>query len=291
MQQNFSFDFSQPQLAATPTERRRELSQYLTPLWVAEALVERHFGNLDRYDLVLEPSCGTGSFLHAIAGDVPAVGVEIDPELAAIARRDTGRPVIVDDFRTATLDFQPTVVIGNPPFSLALIDRFLQRSHELLPEGGRVGFILPAYALNAARRVSGYSERWSIAAEMIPRTIYPRLRESLVFALFSKDQRRVMVGLALFHEAASVQALPKRYREIIAGTRGSLWRAVCRHALERLGGAADLAEIYDEIEGNQPTTNRFWRDRVRAVLREYSDDFSVLATGRFALTNAAACAA
>src|SRR3546814_14682276 len=69
-----------------------------TPLYAAERLVERHFPDLGAKDLVLEPSCGIGAFLRAIPATTSAIGVEIDPERAAIARQRSGRPVIPGDF-------------------------------------------------------------------------------------------------------------------------------------------------------------------------------------------------
>lgn len=39
------------------------IGQYPTPLWMAEAMVERHFPQLDLADMVLEPTCGRGPFL------------------------------------------------------------------------------------------------------------------------------------------------------------------------------------------------------------------------------------
>ena len=127
------------------TEKQKaELSYYPTPLWVAHAIVERHFPHLDRSDMLLEPSCGGGRFLQAIPEHVPALGVELDPSLAEEARGITGRTIITGDFRTVPLSIKPTAIIGNPPFEVDLIEEMLERSHRLLPEGGRVGFLLPA---------------------------------------------------------------------------------------------------------------------------------------------------
>src|SRR3546814_19059336 len=41
-----------------------------------------------------------------------------------------------------------------------------------------------------------------------------------------------------------------------------IWRTVVEDALRRLGGEADLDRIYAEVEGRQPTGNRFWRDKI-----------------------------
>ena len=85
-------------------------SQWFTPEWAAQALVERYFPGLSSSDFVVEPSCGAGAFLKAIPDEVPVVGVEIAPELA---RQNTGRHVITGDFATATLPSSVTAAIEN----------------------------------------------------------------------------------------------------------------------------------------------------------------------------------
>lgn len=61
------------QLEPLPEQIKR-WSQYHTPEWVAQELVERYFSDLYSGDLVLEPACGTGAFLKALPPGVPAVG-------------------------------------------------------------------------------------------------------------------------------------------------------------------------------------------------------------------------
>ncbi|KVV07335.1 class I SAM-dependent methyltransferase [Burkholderia ubonensis] len=271
-------------------DRVRELGQYPTRVWVAEALVKRYFPNLDSGDLVVEPACGPGAFLGAIPVGVPAVGVELDATIAEIARRETGRRVVVGDFRTVRLDCRPSVILGNPPFNLRVIDGFLERAHQLLPDGGRVGFILPAYAFQTAGRVAAYADRWSIAQEMIPRNIYEGLSLPLVFALFSKDRRRTLVGFALYRETADIQKLGAPYREVLSAGNGPVWARVVERALAKLGGEADLAQIYAEIEGKRPTQTQYWREQVRKVVRTHRW-FSCVSAGRYALNPAAVAAA
>lgn len=241
----------------------KQLGQYPTPLWFAEAIIERYFPDLDMGDTVVEPSCGPGRFLQALPAHVSAVGVEIDPVLAEQARATTGRPIITGDFCSVPLNVEPTAIIGNPPFSLDIIDRFLDRAHGLLPEGGRLGFILPTYAFQTAKRVTGYADKWSLFQEMIPRNIYHGLSKPLCFAVFSKDRERSLVGFAFYRQAAAAQDLPREYRDMI-GQR--TWRDVVDAALSRLGGVAKLTDIYSEVEGNRPTSNQFWREKIRQVL-------------------------
>lgn len=242
------------------------LGQYMTPDWAAEALVDRYFGDL-RGEPVVEPSCGHGAFLRALPVEVPALGVEIDPDLAAEARRRTGRPVIVGDFRMVDLPLSPVALIGNPPFRKRTVDEFLDRAWTLLPDEGRVGFILPAFVFQTANTIETLSERWSVRQDMLPRNLFPRLSHPLCFALLTKGRARGMVGFALYHELAAVNRLRARYRALLAEGEGSVWAAVTRAALEALGGTADLQQLYREIEGHRPTPNAFWQAKVRQTLQ------------------------
>jgi len=122
----------------------KHFGQYMTPSWAAEALIERHFSRLGSEDVVIEPSCGQGAFLSALPAYVPAIGIDIDPRMTADARRLTGRHIIDGDFSTVQINASPTAIIGNPPFKLLTIDKFLDRAQALLPDCGQVGFILPA---------------------------------------------------------------------------------------------------------------------------------------------------
>ncbi|MEB6663817.1 class I SAM-dependent methyltransferase [Achromobacter ruhlandii] len=245
---------------------RDTLDQYFTPEWVAQALVERFYPGLGLWDQVIEPACGEGAFLRALPAPVPVLGVEIDPPLAAQAAASSGRPVLVGDFLTIDLPVKPTLVLGNPPFKGPVVAAFLERAWELLPNDGEVGFILPAFAFQTASTVDSWARRWGIDQQMMPRNVFPRLAHPLCFARFKKG-RRGLVGFALYHEAAAVARLQVRYRALLAQGERSVWAAVTRAAVEALGGEASLAEIYREIEGVRPTTNRYWREKVRQQLQ------------------------
>lgn len=261
------------------------LCQYMTPMWVAQALYERHFAQLGTNDQVIEPSCGTGAFLNAVPRDVPAIGVEIDPALAQLARAQTGREIITGDFLLTPLP-RATAVIGNPPFIASVVDGFLHRAFELLHEGGRAGFILPVYLFQTAGRVSRYADRWSISQELLPRNAFhTRMQTPLLFAIFSKDRQRKLIGFGLYREAADVLMLSKKYRTELEKSSGSVWKTVCRIALDACGGRASLTEIYSELERNRPTRTQFWREKIRQTLRHYSDTFAPIGVANYALIN------
>lgn len=246
--------------------QRMDLGQFFTPEWVAEALVDRFYPGLGMHDRVVEPSCGDGAFLRVLPDWVPAIGVEIDPAFAAQARASSGREVLVGDFRTIDLPFRPSLLLGNPPFKNSLVMAFLERAWQLLPNDGEVGFILPAFAFQTASTIDALGARWGIAQDMLPRNVFPGLSHPLCFARLTKG-RRGLVGFALYHEAATVMRLQKRYRALLAQGERSAWAAVTRAALEALGGAASLPDIYREIEGNRPTSNRYWKEKVRQQLQ------------------------
>jgi hypothetical protein len=254
---------------------QKEFQQYLTPAWAAERIYERYFSDLTSKDRVLEPSCGKGAFLKTVPREIPAIGVELDPALAAQAREISGREVVVGDFTTLDLDFKPTAIIGNPPFSMDVSMEFLRRAGELLPDNGRCGFILPAYLFQTASTVSDLARRWSIRQDILPRNLFKTeelLRIPIVFALFTKERVCTLSGFFLHQELDEINRLQGQARLLLtAPVAGkSAWRNVIDAALSALGGQGSLAEIYRWVEGRRPTENPFWKEQIRKVLRNNS---------------------
>lgn len=263
-----------------PVDQQAALGQWFTPRWACEAIVERHFARLGSGDTVLEPSCGPGHFLLALPPSVDALGVEIDPVLAARARELTGREILCGDFLRVEIPRPVTHIVGNPPFQSDLVHGFLRRAHRLLPDGGSCGLLLPAYVLQTSSRVCELARDWSIETELVPRNLFPRLKLPLVFSMFRKDRARTLVGFFLYRETADVAAMPKEMREaLVTATRGSVWRAAVRSAFAAVGECvASLEALYAVVE--RPTANRFWREKVRQVLQLYPE-FARLADGRW----------
>lgn len=68
------------------------------------------------------------------------------------------------------------------------------------------------------------------------------------------------------------------------------WRALVRHALQKLGGNATLPQLYQAVaEGatQKLEANSHWQDKIRQTLQRYPDDFTNQARGAWALTAAA----
>jgi len=254
-------------------------SQYMTPAWAAERLVEIYFPNLDESDLVVEPTCGTGAFLAALPPHVPAIGVELDPELAAIAERNTGRPVRNCDVRGFLAPAGVTAVMGNPPFRADLVRDLIRTARAWLPHGGLCGLVLPAYLFQHARPTLDLARDWRVEADHIPRDLFPGLTKPLVFAALHKGGR-TLVGFSLYDETADVATLAEQFREALQKPVHRPWRAVVHEALAALGGEASLGELYEAVAPRRPSGNRWWKEKVRQVSQRY---FVRLGRGRYGL--------
>lgn len=244
----------------------KDKHQWFTPAWAGQILFREHFSDLTSKDLVVEPTCGIGTFLNAIPKHIPAFGVEVDPVLAKIARRSTGREIIEGDFRNICLeDRSPTAVVGNPPFDLDVIDAIFDRCHDILPYGGKVGFIMPAYAFQTASRVVRYARRWSLEQEMIPRNLFKGMQKPICFAILTKDGGGRMRGFSLYKELHDVSTMSRWIIDELSAGK-SPWKTVVAKAIEDLGGRAHLQDIYAMVSPRRPTGNNWWRAKVRQTL-------------------------
>lgn len=268
---------------------QQELGQFFTPGWAAEALMEEFLAGASGNEVFCEPSCGNGAFLNAIPPGFEAFGVEIDPTIAAEAATNTGRQIIVGDFRTVPLPKSPSAIVGNPPFNSATIDGFISRSAIILPDGGRIGFIVPAHLFSFATTVEKWRQTWSMAQSAIPRDLFPRIRYPLAFLTMTKDRRRQLFGFALFDTCNDLKHVGRAYLKVLKGPgrKGSVWRQLCDDALAACGGEATSQLLYELIIPGAPRSNTRPKDKIRQILQEGRDSgrYKHLATGRWALAN------
>jgi site-specific DNA-methyltransferase (adenine-specific) len=258
---------------------RKAYGSYFTPGYVASALYERTFPDLGERDCVLDPTAGLGHLLGAVPKQVGAIGVEIQPELAARARQATGRPVVTGDIRTYDIERacdelcdgrRVTACFANPPFSIGIIEAILERAYHLLPQGGRFASILPVHFFHIASRTVRHNRQWSIACELLPRDVFPRLAQSICWAVFERDTKRVLGGFALYEDIAAARALADRYRRTLRDVAVEPWRVVVLDALRDLGGQAHLSDVYRVVESKRSNAGRFYREKVRQQLQRYA---------------------
>lgn len=259
-----------------------KLGQYFTPAWAAELLVKRHFSHLNATDIVWEPSCGDGRFLAALPAEVGTIGTEIDPHFADQARKLTGRKVIAGDFRTVELPTKPTAVIGNPPYESDLIDALLNRCVDLLEYEQRVGLLLPVYYMQTASKVVQLNKHWSMSHELLPRNMFAGMTKPIMWANFIKQRKTVLSGFFLYPEVDALNGMHKDIRGLFVGNLSTptCWRDAVEMALQACGGRATLSQIYACIEGNRPTNNPWWREKVRQIAGMH---FTRVAAGEYEL--------
>lgn len=247
-----------------------DLGQYFTPNWASEIIVRDVLGENDN-QLVLEPSCGNGSILKALPSGCQAIGVEIDPGMAEIARK-TGHQIICDDIRT--VDLGETIfdaVIGNPPFSARIIDPMMDKITTHLRDEGVIGLVLPAYIPASTNRIERWSQHYHIETKLMPRMIYPSLSLPLAWTKLIKTKKRTLVGFFLFSEQMDISSMPGNARRILQAN--GTWKEVIADALKSLGGEAPLQHIYQAVEPRRKSDNPFWREKTRQILARHSDVF------------------
>lgn len=145
-----------PDKKEASTAVSKDLQFYRTP----KKVVDQVLGNLHmpKGSLVLEPSCGDGAILDALAAKgVSAVGIEFDAGRAQQSR-DKGHKVLTANF----LDVEPKdtydYVVMNPPFVFTHYVKHVEHALKFLKEGGRLLAILPANAWYEHKLLKG---RWT----------------------------------------------------------------------------------------------------------------------------------
>ncbi|MDR6218450.1 helicase-related protein [Deinococcus soli (ex Cha et al. 2016)] len=155
-------------------------SEYYTPPALSEAITALVRPLLPARPTVLEPSCGTGTFLSHLRGDVTAV--ELSPESAAIAQR------LFPDVTVHQQSFEQywlnnrhrrfDLVIGNPPYGprptngydlpgdIEAARYFLRRALDLTVSGGIVALLMP-YGLARSRGDTHRRERILAHADVL----------------------------------------------------------------------------------------------------------------------------
>ncbi len=115
---------------------RARRGQYFTPRPLVELVAE--LAGVGASDRVLDPTCGSGGFLlAALRRGAATTGIEVDPDLASLARLNLalhgakGGTVATADF--FAIPPQPTydVILANPPFSVEIRDPAILALHGL----------------------------------------------------------------------------------------------------------------------------------------------------------------
>jgi len=288
-----------PKKATQTPSKESQNSQYFTPPWAAEALLDRFLPELLETNpsfRAIEPSCGKGAFLLPIPKENKAIGIELDPDLIEEAKENTGREILCGNFINIPLpsEYQgnTTHIIGNPPFTHKTFEEFLNRAKSLLIPEGTAGFILPAYFFQTTKSVLQWHQTWNIEVELIPRDLFPGLSLPLCFSKFHRNpQTRKLIGLFLYQEHQQIKELPKETQNQINNPKKgpeSLWKGLLKTSLEKFGGKASISHVLNYLTHEEliPTTNNYPREKIRQTLQRYPNEFLPLGNGEWSLNNA-----
>ena len=140
----------------TSTDVSKDLQFYPTPRKVIDRVISSI--NISKDDRVLEPSCGDGAILDALAENgIHANGIEYDAGRANQARAK-GHSVQVANFLECEPDPRFDYVIMNPPFAGQHYVKHVEHAMKFLRAGGILIAILPANAWYKHKKLKG---RWT----------------------------------------------------------------------------------------------------------------------------------
>jgi predicted RNA methylase len=116
---------------------RRRLDKFYTKEEIALNICNDFKDIIEKYDFIIEPSAGNGSFIKALRNmgyDGKIIGIDIEPEYKNLIKSDFLKLNIKSD--------KNILVIGNPPFgkNSNLAVKFLKKAKEIAKE---IIFILP----------------------------------------------------------------------------------------------------------------------------------------------------
>ncbi|NNJ30114.1 methyltransferase [Lacrimispora defluvii] len=109
------------------------------------------------YYEVLEPGAGSGNIIKVLQkhGNFKIDAVEIRPEEAE-GLKDLDVNVIIDDYLSMKLEKKYDLIIGNPPFGLAM--EFVKKSLSLLKPDGCLMFLLRTAFMESDQRFEFWQE-------------------------------------------------------------------------------------------------------------------------------------
>lgn len=255
-----------------PRPVRHALGQYFTPDWLAEQLLERVGYDGDPEKRVLDPSCGTGTFLVAAIGRLKENLRAKDVGDEAALRR------VLDS--VAGFDIDPlAVVAARANYVLAL--------GPLVGAAGKQGLDLPVYLADSI--ISPQLKELEVGDRLVLETAAGRF--DLPPCVDTADELRDVCDLAAqglekrwtpaqyAKQASKVCDATKQEQEILAGFFGAcrdlhtdevdgIWTRVLRNAF-----MPAFMEPFDHIVGNPPWVNweslpPSYRERTDPLWRE-----------------------
>lgn len=149
---------------------RRANDDYQTPYALAFEACKRLAECIPVPKCIVEPSAGIGAFVHGSRSTWPTASItaielrdDCKERLEAIAGPTA---VIIDSWEKASVPTDTDLVIGNPPYELAL--PHLQLALHRVMSGGHVAFLLRMAFLSTQKRVHNFWDKQPGFKYLIP---------------------------------------------------------------------------------------------------------------------------
>lgn len=292
-----SFDWSSAELgmasalyqSVIPAAEREQLGEYYTPDWLADAMVKQAVTD-PLAQRVLDPACGSGSFLvaairHLLAaaqsrGLSPAetldrlrrnvIGVDVHPVAVHLARSEwvlASREAIAS--AADRLDFTPPVYLGDSLQLLTAADRLLGGAEVSIPVTGDP----MRRELRFPRSLIARPEAFDAAMERVAAQVR-----------VGGDPRQALVDAGLPDaERAALEPTLALLESLHAEGRDHIWSYYARNVVRPLVLAEETVDV---VIGNPPwITYNQTVDRLGGRLKELSSEYGIWKGAQFA-TNA-----
>lgn len=267
----------------TAKEGRGILDEYYTDTTIVDAvrnLIKDNFKNHKSLN-VLEPSIGTGNFLHAIKGldsKTYVTGFEINETTAKIAKiLHSEANINLRSFETEFIDengvkTKPNdyknkydIVIGNPPYGehrglykglgeetkiTKYEDYFVKRSLDVLKEGGTLAMVLPSSWLNRQKKLDhGEIEK----AYRLPAGAFSGTQVGTDIIILRKSQQKVAQNISDYFiknpekVLGEINEKTNRFGRLEQYVKGNLDDALAK--IEQLENRKETEKIGNLFEG------------------------------------------
>lgn len=138
--------------------KRREADFYATPIETVRTFLNA-YGGIKESDVILEPSAGNGNIVRALRecgykNRIDAIEVRSEEYAGLVEICDNVR---ICDYLQTPLRETYDVIIGNPPYSLAM--EFIDKGISMLKPGGRLIYLLRTNFLESAKRAAWWQDK------------------------------------------------------------------------------------------------------------------------------------
>jgi len=183
--------------------RQDGLDKFYTNKSYSKQCIDKVFDIFDKnkFDLIIEPSCGNGSFLNQIDSE-KKIGIDIEPDLS-------GKNIIKSDYLEFEINkiYNNILVIGNPPFGKisSLAVKFFNHSASF-HNVNVIAFIIP----RTFRKIS-IQNKLNLLFHLVydedtstnPCCFTPKMNAKCCFQIWirkSEKEKRKIIKLPIIHE-------------------------------------------------------------------------------------------